>query len=154
MKKIRIALVPMLLVIGACAPHVSGFGIGPGELMAKRPCEDAPVPPMCSEGDFEDVASLRITLNPAKVVIHPETICVYSPGKITVNIKSAGKPGRNSVRMVPEDIADLWLFGDNRKNQYEFTLIVDEAVAAGNYDYGVTTRKSGCIDPRITVGKR
>ena len=143
-----------MLVIGACAPHVSGFGLGPGELMAKRTCVEPTDPPECDESDFKDEAQMTIKLNPGQVKVRPERICVYSPGKIKVDISSAGKPGRNTVRTVPEDIANLWVFGDNRRDQYEFTLIVDETVEAGDYKYGVTTVKFGCVDPRMTVGKR
>ena len=151
MKKISIALVPMFLVVGACAPHVSGFGFEAGDLLAKKPCKPPPSMPDCQDHQFKNDVHLTITLNSAQVVVQPKTICVKRPGTVTVNINSAGAPGKNTVRTVPKDLADLWMFGDNGRDQYKFTLIVDETVELGDYYYGVATINAGCIDPRMTV---
>jgi len=153
MKNKIICLVPMFILVGACAPQGSGFGLARGELPAKRPCKD-PVPmPACTEGQYKNKSVLTITVNPAQVVVAPKTVCVLSPGEVTVNIHFTGNPKKNTVRTVPKDFADLWVFGDNRTNAREFTITVDDSVEEGDYKYGVATVDAGCVDPRISVKK-
>lgn len=155
MKKNIIYLVPMFILVGACAPQGSGFEFARGELPKKIPCEEPQEMPDCTDAQYQKNRVLTITVNSEseKVVVAPKTICVLSPGEITVNVNFAGSPKKNSVRTVPKDFADLWVFGDNRNDAKKFALIVDESVDTGEYDYGVATTESGCIDPRISVKK-
>jgi hypothetical protein len=153
MKNIIISLVPMFILIGACAPQGSGFGLARGELTAKRTCEPQGVILDCQDSDYESKSSLKIIVNPAQVVVQPKNVCVISPGEITVTVQFAGSPKKNSVRTVPKNLADLWVFGDNRVDAEEFTITVDDAVETGKYKYGVATIDAGCIDPRISVKK-
>ncbi|RLA33988.1 MAG: hypothetical protein DRR11_04110 [Gammaproteobacteria bacterium] len=153
MKNRNICLVPMFILVGACAPQGSGFGLAHGELTAKRTCEPPGVILDCQDSDYAVRSSLKIIVNPAQVVVQPNNVCVISPGEITVTVQFAGKPKKNSVRTVPENLADIWIFGDNRDDAEEFTITVDDAVEAGQYKYGVATIDAGCIDPRMSVKK-
>jgi len=151
MKKNIFSLVPIFILVGACAPQGSGFGLARGELPQKKPCEVPPVVLDCQPDDYKAKSSLRIIVNSAQVVVQPKNVCVESPGEITVTVQFAGSPKKNSVRTVPKDLADLWIFGDNRSNAEKFTLTIDDTVADGTYDYGVATVGAGCIDPRMSV---
>ena len=151
MKKNIICLVPIFILVGACAPQGSGFGLARGELPAKRICEGPPVLVACQDDDYKAKSSLRIIVNPAQVVVQPKNVCVESPGEVTVTVQFTGPPKKNSVRTVPKDLADLWMFGDNRSDAEKFTLIIDDTVEDGEYNYGVATVEAGCIDPRMSV---
>jgi hypothetical protein len=153
MKNTIISLIPMFILVSACAPQVSGFGLARGELTAKRTCEPPGVILDCQDSDYKVNSSLRIVVNSAQVVVQPKNVCVISPGEITVTVQFAGSPKKNSVRTVPKDLADLWIFGDNRDDATEFTITVDDAVEEGKYKYGVATIDAGCIDPRMSVKK-
>ncbi len=107
--------------------------------------------PACADNQYSKSSVLTITVNPAQVVVAPKAVCVLSPGEIKVNVNFAGSPKRNTVRTVPKDFADLWVFGDNRQDARKFTITVDDSVEEGDYSYGVATVGAGCIDPRISV---
>ncbi len=153
MKKIIMSLVPMFVLVGACVPQGSGFGLARGELPEKKSCESPASMPDCTDAQYKEKSMLTITVNDSQVVVSPKTVCVLSPGEIRVNVNFAGHPKKNTVRTVPKDIADLWVFGDNRVYAKKFTLIVDDSVEEGDYKYGVSTVSAGCIDPRISVKK-
>ena len=108
---------------------------------------------MGTEAQYKEKRVLTINVVAAQMVVAPKTVCVLSPGEITVHVIFDGRPKKNSVRTVPEELADLWVFGDNRDDARKFTIIVDDAVEAGDYEYGVATIGAGCIDPRISVKK-
>ncbi len=151
MKRFIISLIPMFVLVSACAPQGSGFGLARGELPVKKPCKAPTQVPACADNQYSKSSVLTITVNPAQVVVAPKAVCVLSPGEIKVNVNFAGSPKRNTVRTVPKDFADLWVFGDNRQDARKFTITVDDSVEEGDYSYGVATVGAGCIDPRISV---
>lgn len=153
MKRIIISLVPMFILVCACAPQGSGFGLARGELPQKKSCDPPGAMPVCQDAQYSANAVLTINLNAPQPVVAPKTICVFSPGEIKVNLQAAVPPGKNTVRTVPKDLADIWIFGDNRNDANNFTLTVDDSVEEGDYKYGVATLDSGCVDPRISVKK-
>lgn len=151
MRRNIISLVPIFIFVGACAPQGSGFGLARGELPEKKPCKAPTAMPTCTEAQYKKSRVLTITVNDSQVVVAPKTVCVLSPGEIKVNVNFTGRPTKNSVRTVPKNFADLWVFGDNRTNAKKFTLTIDDTVEEGDFDYGVVTVGAGCIDPRISV---
>jgi hypothetical protein len=110
--------------------------------------------PVCQDAQYKEKAVLTINVNPAQVVVAPKTICMLSPGEIMVNVNFAGPSKKNTVRTVPKDFADIWIFGDNRSDAKKFALTVDDSVEEDDYKYGVATVGAGCIEPRISVKRK
>jgi hypothetical protein len=143
-----------LILVCACAPQGSVFGLTRGELPVKKPCGPPGAMPVCQDAQYKEKAVLTINVKPVQVGVAPKTICIFSLGEIMVNAIFTDPSKRNTVRTVPKDFADIWIFGDNRSDARKFTLTVDDSVEEDDYKYGMATVGAGCIEPRISVKKK
>jgi len=143
MNRKLMALLPGLLLVGACTPTGTTGTVAPAgcKLPPAQACANAP----------------HVTINlatPGGPTVAPECINATAGGSVTIKLVpppvAAGK-----VVTFPADSADGWLVGSNGTGGAtvdEIRIVVPaDAVHGKDYKYTLQSHKGDCLDPRIHI---
>jgi hypothetical protein len=108
-------------------------------------------------GDEDDPDNPKVTLNLDTWTLSPECVTARKGKIISIDLKSASKIEKGSVRLFPKKLENsFWAARTNspNKNKIKIKVPIKKKSGAnfpeGIYNYGIST-DTKCIDPRINV---
>ena len=141
MNKYILFVLPLSVLAAACAPQ--------HKIAADGECSTVAIPMNCN-GSYSN-PKLGITLVVDGIKIGPPRLCAHPGTEIQVTIQPP-QTETGTVKTVPKDPANDWIYGTNETELSSFILQVPEDIEEKtNFDYTIIRSNGVCLDPRFEV---